>query len=100
MPRDVLVSYLIPCGTGGPALGMSVTTSSTAEEGGITEFIKKVLPLLPNPCHFQNYDQSMSHGSNPPMPAFLPSRLLFTQGARNLFCQLIARTAVTPPKDS
>ena len=22
--------------------------------------LKEVSPLLPNPCHFQNYDQSMS----------------------------------------
>jgi len=25
----------------------------------MTEFIKEVSPFLPNPCHFQNYDQSM-----------------------------------------
>ena len=30
------------------------------EELLITEFIKELSPLLPNPCHFQNYDQSMS----------------------------------------
>ena len=26
----------------------------------VTEFIKEDSPALPNPCHFQNYDQSMS----------------------------------------
>ena len=25
----------------------------------ITEFIKEDSPLLPNPCHFQDYDRSM-----------------------------------------
>ena len=25
----------------------------------ITEFVKEVSSLLPNPCHFQDYDQSM-----------------------------------------
>ena len=29
-----------------------------------TEFIEEVSPLLPNPCHFQNYDQSMSQLSS------------------------------------
>jgi len=41
----------------------------------ITEFIKKDSPLLPNPCHFQNNDQSMfqlssgSEGCSPKMCA-------------------------------
>ena len=30
----------------------------------ITEFIKEVSPFLPNPCHFQNCDQSMSQLSS------------------------------------
>jgi hypothetical protein len=30
----------------------------------ITEFIKEVSPSLPNPCHFQNYDQSISQLSS------------------------------------
>ena len=30
----------------------------------ITECIKEVPPLLPDPCHFQNYDQSMSQLSS------------------------------------
>jgi hypothetical protein len=25
----------------------------------ITEFIKEVSPLLPDPCHFQDYDRSI-----------------------------------------
>ena len=28
------------------------------------EFIKEVSPLLPNPCHFQSYDQSMSQSGS------------------------------------
>ena len=38
----------------------------------ITEFIKEDSPLLPNPCHFQIYDQSMSQlssGSKAPFTA-------------------------------
>jgi hypothetical protein len=37
----------------------------------ITEFIKEVLPLLSDPCHFQDYDRSMFplilvHACTPP----------------------------------
>ena len=41
--------------------------SSRGKHNGllITEFIKEVSPLLPNPCHFQNYDQSMDNGRSP-----------------------------------
>jgi len=37
----------------------------------ITEFIKEVSPLLPNPCHFQNYDQPMSQLSSGSEGCFL-----------------------------
>ena len=30
----------------------------------ITEFIKEISPLMPDPCLFQNYDQSMSQLSS------------------------------------
>ena len=31
----------------------------------ITEFIKEVSPLLPNPWHFQDYDRSMLYPAQP-----------------------------------
>ena len=31
----------------------------------ITEFMKEVSPLLPNPCHFRDYDRSMLSPAQP-----------------------------------
>ena len=47
----------------------SATTPSTPPHGAacsrvlITEFIKEVSPLLPNLCHHQDYDRSISPGA-------------------------------------
>ena len=38
----------------------------------VTELIKEVSPLLPNPCHFQDYDRSMLSPAQPGSEGCLP----------------------------
>ena len=46
-----LISSFLPCRYGSQAGDVRLL---------IAEFMKEVSPLLPDPCHFQNNDQSMS----------------------------------------
>ena len=58
-----------------PHCTVVVDVSHLTKQLLITEFMQEVSPLLPNPCHFQNYDQTMSQlnsdseGSSPKMCA-------------------------------
>ena len=66
----------------------------------ITEFIKDVSPLLPNPCYFQDYDRSMlSPDKNAPCIQFVQ----ISHAAAVLSCWLLelqghhAHKKVPPP---
>jgi len=70
----------------------------------ITEFIKDVSPLLPNPCHFQDYDRSMlsSNRLECSIRGLQPSRIL--DETLRFWCILSVQTnwvegfGVSPPE--